>query len=321
MTITSKYSFKYLSELYTNAFPPASKFSVDQIPDLSGQVILITGGNTGIGKETAKTLLTRNAKVYIACRNQEKMETAIADIELETGKRACSLQLDLASLKSIKKAAAEFRTKETKLHVLYNNAGIMQPPIEMMTADGYDVQFGTNVLGHFYFTQQLMPLLLSTAKTTPSGKVRVINVSSMGHLGVSHIDYDTLRENTKRAKLGPWKLYFQSKFGNVVYSNELHRRYHDQGIVSISLHPGNLRTELWQYQSFVERYLTNMALYPSTMGALTQLYAGTMPEAAELGGKYLIPWARLGESLQETQDEKEMIKLWDWLEDQIKNVN
>lgn len=115
--------------------------------------------------------------------------------------------------------------------MLYNNAGIMQPPIEMLTADGYDVQFGTNVLGtcvqpldnvqftentsplgHFYFTQLLMPLLLSTAKTTPSGKVRVINVSSMGHLGVDHVDYDTMKENPKRTKFGPWKLYFQSKF-------------------------------------------------------------------------------------------------------------
>ncbi|THH01123.1 hypothetical protein EW026_g1516 [Hermanssonia centrifuga] len=201
-----------MSGFLTNIFPPKPTFSVDQIPDLDGQVVLITGGNTGIGKETAKVLLAQNAKVYVAGRNIQKVEEAIRDLKEETGKQAYALQLNLADLKSVKQAAEEFQTKETQLHVLFNNAGVMFPPIESLTTDGYDQQFGTNVLGHFYFTKLLTPMLLTTAVSTPGGRVRVINTSSMGHLmGNKYIDYDTLKDGPKRLKMGQ-KLYFQSKF-------------------------------------------------------------------------------------------------------------
>ncbi|THH01125.1 hypothetical protein EW026_g1514 [Hermanssonia centrifuga] len=244
-----------MSGMLTNAFPPKPTWSVDESPDLSGQIIIVTGGNTGIGKETSKALLTHNAKVYIAGRNKEKVEEAIQDLLQETGKQAHALQLDLADLKAIKQAAEDFQTKETQLHVLFNSAGVMFPPIEMVTADGYDLQFGTNVLGHFYFTRLLTPMLLSTAASTPGGKVRVINTSSMGHLmGNKHIDYETLKDGPQRVKMGTQKLYFQSKF------------------------------------------------------------------AAEFGGKYMIPWARVGEARKETKDPKVGAELWAWLESQVKGV-
>ncbi|KAJ3520229.1 hypothetical protein NM688_g9192 [Phlebia brevispora] len=274
-----------MSSLWTSSFPPRPTFSVDQIPDLTGQVMIVTGGNAGIGKETVKALLEHNAKVYMAGRNMQRMEDAVSDIERDTGKRANILQVDLANLKSIKHAAEEFKTKETQLNVLFNNAGVMFPPIEGLTADGYDLQFGTNVLGHFYFTKLLLPLLLQTAKTTPSHQVRVVNTSSMGHMGVGGIDYDTLKDSPKRRSLRSYTLYFQSKFGNIVFSNELQKRYGDQGVISIALHPGNLNTDLQRHGSIIVRTLSAPFLYPAAMGALTQLYAGTMPEAAELGGK------------------------------------
>lgn len=301
-------------------FPPKPTWTVDEMPDQSGKVMLVTGGNTGIGRETAKALLAHNAKVYIAGRSPDKVQAAIAELQAETGRAAHPLIVDLADLASIRAAAADFQTKETQLHVLFNSAGVMYPDVALVTRDGYDLQFGTNVLGHFYLTRQLMPLLLQTASAAPTGTVRIVHTSSMGHLGADHIDYDTLVDGERRRKKGTMWLYSQSKFGNVVVSNELHRMYADQGIVSIALHPGNLKTDLQRHVSKIERCITNPLLYPAPMGALTQLYAGTMPQAAEWGGKYMIPWARLGEAKKETNDPEIAKELWAWLESQVKGV-
>ncbi|KAI0631524.1 NAD-P-binding protein [Trametes polyzona] len=309
-----------MSSTWTNMFPPKPQWSVDQIPDLSGKVMMVTGGNTGIGKETVKALLTHNAKVYIAGRSPQRVADAIEDLRKETGKTALFLQLDLADLQSIKKAASEFTSKEDRLDVLFNSGGLMYPPMELTTKDGFDLQFGTNVIGHFFLTQLLLPLLIASAKTSPDGKARVINTSSMGHTFISGIDFDTLRDGPARVKLGTIMLYSQSKFGNVVFSNELHRRYADQGIVSVSLHPGNLNTELARHSSKLVRFLMKFLLYPAPLGALTQLYAGTTPEGANLGGKYLIPWARIGRARKETDDPELGRKLWAWLEDAVKDV-
>jgi len=173
-----------LFSIIAESFPPHPIFTVDDIPDLSGQIIIVTGGNTGIGKETVKELLNHDAKVYLAARNQEKAFAAIKELSEVTGKEAIFLKLDLSDLKGIKAAAEEFLSKETQLHVLFNNAGVMVPPVEQLTADGYDLQFGTNVLGHFYFTKLLLPTLIATAKTSSDGKARVVNTSSLGHIQV-----------------------------------------------------------------------------------------------------------------------------------------
>ncbi|KAH9895862.1 NAD-P-binding protein [Cubamyces lactineus] len=309
-----------MSSACTNMFPPKPKWGVDQIPDLSGKVMIVTGGNTGIGKETIKALLNHNAKVYMASRSPERAQDAIDELRKETGKEALFLQIDLADLQSVKRAANEFISKEERLDVLFNSGGLMYPPVEQTTKDGYDLQFGTNVIGHFYFTQLLLPLLIASAKTSPDGKARVVNTSSMGHSFVTGIDFDTLRDGPKRVKAGTTKLYSQSKFGNVVFAKELHRRYADQGIVSVALHPGNLQTDLQRHVSKVELMIAKHLLYPAPMGALTQLYAGTTPEGANLGGEYLIPWARVGRARKETENPEIGRKLWEWLENEVKNV-
>ncbi|OCH84893.1 NAD-P-binding protein [Obba rivulosa] len=309
-----------MSGVCTNMFPPKATWGVDQIPDLNGKVMIVTGGNAGIGKETIKALLTHNAKVYLAARSPEKAQAAIAELKEATGKEAIFLKLDLADLKSVKAAAEEYTSKESQLHVLFNSGGVMFPSIEQTTADGYDLQFGTNVVGHFYFTQLLLPVLIATAEGSEEKKARVINTSSMGHTFVSGIDFDTLKDSPKRSKLGTQKLYFQSKFANVVYSNELHRRYGDRGIVSVSLHPGNLKTDLQRHGSAIGNILGAPLLYPAPMGALTQLWAGTTPEGAAVGGKYLIPWARVGAARKETDDPLTGQKLWTWLEEQVADL-
>ncbi|KAG8877344.1 hypothetical protein FRB98_006746, partial [Tulasnella sp. 332] len=164
-------------------FPPKSHFTAKDVPDLSNKVMIVTGGNSGIGKETIQELLKNNGKVYMASRSRTRAEEAIKDLEAKTGRRAIFLQLDLSSLDSITKAAREFQSQESVLDVLFNSGGVMNPPIEDLTTDGYDMQFGVNCLGHAHFTLLLLPQLIAAAKLSPDGKARVVNVSSNGAYG------------------------------------------------------------------------------------------------------------------------------------------
>jgi len=299
--------------------PPKSKFNVEDIPDLSGKIIIVTGANTGVGFETAKALLAHNAKVYIAARSQEKGQAAIERLQKVTGKKGIFLKLDLADLKAVKSAAEDFLSKENELHVLFNNGGVMAPPIHQLTADGYDLQFGTNVLGHFYFTKLLLPTLITTAQSSPGVGGRVVNTSSVGHL-FENLHFNTFKDGPARKKMGTQHLYCQSKFGNVVFATELARRYGNQGIVSTSVHPGSLRSELIRHVGRIQKALMNLFLSDVSYGALTQLWAGTSPEGKDLGGKYLIPWARIGSPRKDSQDPATGKELWTWLEEQVKDV-
>ncbi|KAG6891647.1 hypothetical protein C0992_012696 [Termitomyces sp. T32_za158] len=172
---------------------------------------------------------------------------------------------------------------------------------------------------HFYLTKLLLPALLAGAKSSPDGKARVVNTSSSGHLSGS-LDFNTFKDSPKRRKAFRPFLYAQSKFGNIVFANELARRYEDQGIVSTSLNPGNLRSDLQRHLPKLFYMLTYFFIYPVTFGALTQLYAGTTAAGAELSGKYLIPWARVGKPSPATQDPELGKQLWEWAEEQVANI-
>ncbi|KAG2137894.1 uncharacterized protein EDB93DRAFT_1339186 [Suillus bovinus] len=300
-------------------FPPSAKFHASDVPDMSGKVVLVTGANTGIGKETARVLLTKNAKVYIACRDEAKGRAAIRDLQKSTGKEACFLQLNLANLKSIKASGEEFLRREPVLHVLFNNAGVMTPPMEMLTDDGYDLQIGTNVLGHFYFTKLVMPALLAGAAQSPDGTARIVNTASNAHWFGS-LDYNTFKDGPARKKRGAMGLYGESKMGNVLFAAELARRYGDQGIVSTALNPGGIKTELSRNFDSFSKIIGNLVFHDVSYGALTQLYAGTTAEGAHLNGKYLVPWARVGYTHPEGQDPQQASELWKWLEEQIKDI-
>ncbi|CAE6443934.1 unnamed protein product [Rhizoctonia solani] len=315
---------------YTMAYPPKALFTVEQIPDLTGQVIIVTGGNTGIGKETCKALLEKNAKVYLAARSKSKADEAIKWLKNQTnGKVATFLELDLAHLASIRKAAEDFQRQvkyQHELHVLFNNAGVMSPPVDQRTTDGYDLQFGTNVLGHYFFTSLLLPTLIHTAKNSPvaQGHTRVVNTSSMGAFwapkkGIIWEALGTDADSVQACKkLGTNWLYCQSKLGNVIFSNELARRYGEQGIISSSVHPGIINTELPRHLPQLFAGIYSLFLYPASQGALTQLWAGTTPEGLNYSGKFLIPWARVGDTPPGAGDEKLAEKLWTWLEEQVK---
>ncbi|KZV86948.1 NAD(P)-binding protein [Exidia glandulosa HHB12029] len=314
--------FAALGIFWTQAFPPKPQWTVDDIPDLSGKVTIVTGGNSGVGYETCKALLSHNAKVYMASRSKSKAEEAIAQLHRETGKSAIFLELDLGSLASVKQAAQTFLGLEPELHILFNNGGIMTPPIEALTADGYDLQHGTNVLGHYFFTTLLVPALAAGARTSHDGKARIVVTASSVADFCRSFDFSVMKgsNDAARRKMGTQGLYIQSKFANIMLSKEFARRLVDRGIVTNAVNPGNLQSNLQRHQSAFLRWIMNTTLlHPVRLGALTQLYVGTAPETAQANGKYFIPWARPGDAVQNplANDAQLSEKLWDWLEEQV----
>ncbi|KAF8205286.1 NAD-P-binding protein [Mycena galopus ATCC 62051] len=287
-------------------FPPKPIFSVDKIHDLSGQVIIVTGGNSGIGKETVKALLQHNAKVYLSAWSPERAREVIDNLKFQTGKEAEFLQMNLTDLYS--RAAENFIQKESQLHVLFNDGTLsstadIRTPIGQLTAQKYDLQFGTNVLtvGHFYLPKHLLPTLLATAT---SGKPAcVVNIFSLSvEMFGENINYNALEESPARTRAGTLQMHHQNKFGNVVFSNELFRR---------SLNPGNLGTGLARHmdskiQVLFLKLVSHLILYPVSHGALTQLWADITDVGATFGGKYFLAWAR-------TTDLAEEMALWTWL--------
>ncbi|OSX62496.1 hypothetical protein POSPLADRAFT_1170100 [Postia placenta MAD-698-R-SB12] len=292
----AKYFWQYLVQLL---LPGKPQFSTKQIPDLTGQVMLVTG-------------------VYLAARSRERAEAAIQDLQKQTGKTAIFLELDMSSLASVRKAAKEFMSKETALHVLFNNAGVMWCSIELLSADGYDLQFATNVIGHFYFTKLLIPALLVGRDSSPDRHARIVTTSSSTAY-LYTINWESFKDGPARRKMSTRQLYSQSKFANVVVARETAKRYADQGIISLSLDPGSIDTEIQRTVPGIQRWLARvLVFYPASFGALTQLWAGTMPEAINHNGKFLIPWARVGRCREEAYDDRIGERLWDWLEEQVK---
>ncbi|EIM88722.1 NAD-P-binding protein [Stereum hirsutum FP-91666 SS1] len=309
---------QHTSSLLSQSLPPKSRFTEDDIPDLTGRVAIVTGGNTGIGKETVRALLSHNATVYLAARSESKAKEAIRDLSIKTGgKEAIFLELDLAELASVKRAVKVFSSRETELHMLFNNGGVMWPDVSLLTKDGYDLQWGTNVIGHYLLTKLLIPSLQEGAKSSPDKHARVVFTSSSAAY-FDTIHWDTFKPSQERDKLGTYGLYAQSKHGNVVIANEFARRYAKDGIVTTSCNPGNLKSDLQRHLNPISHFLLNLILYPVQYGALTQLWAATSPDTVDLNGKFLIPWARVGECRAEAYDPEVGRRLWEYLEEETK---
>lgn len=312
--------------IFSQLFAPKPLWTSKDVPDQTDKTVLITGGNRGIGRELARVLLSKNARVYIAARDENRAQKTIDELKEKTGKQSIFfLRLDLADLPSIKTTAQGFTSKETKLHTLYNNGALIFPPVETLTKQGYDGQFGTNVLGHFYLTELLLPTLIATAKDSPPGVVRIVNVSSIAHnfsIPPEGINWNTVGPNAdmaKRKKVGTMNFYSQSKLGNVLITNELARRVGDKNIVAVSLHPGNVYSGLEDW-NIIMRILVRLAVHDVSYGGITPLYAGTAPAGAELNGKYLTAWARVTLPSEKALDVELQKKLWKWCEDQVKDL-
>ena len=203
---------------------------------MGGKVVVITGANTGIGKETARDLVRRGAEVHMLCRDEEKGETAKRDIESETGGEVFVHKIDLASLESVRECARELVDQLDKIDILVNNAGVMATP-ERRTKEGFELQFGTNHVGHFLLTTELLPLLRR------AGNARVVVVSSSAH-AMGPIQFDDL--NWRSRPYSSLAAYGQSKLANILFAKELARRESllGSGVTTYSVHPGIVRTEL-----------------------------------------------------------------------------
>jgi NAD(P)-dependent dehydrogenase (short-subunit alcohol dehydrogenase family) len=283
-----------------------SKWTPADIPDLQGQKVVVTGANTGIGFPTALELARAGADVVLACRDPQRASAAVARIgEHEISGSARAAPLNLASLASVR----AFTEHVDDVDILINNAGVMMPPASK-TEDGFELQWGTNVVGHFALTAALMPRIRDGG--------RVVHVSSIAHRS-GRIDLDNMQ---LESPYKPFREYGQSKLGNLMFSIEMNRRLRAAGrdMTSIAAHPGISATELFRASKW-GRALVNPFLQPAHMGALPTLHAAV---ANVPGGAYIGPsgirelrgYPAAAEVRGHARDPKMATQLWQRLEEQ-----
>ncbi|KAI1081482.1 hypothetical protein F5B20DRAFT_67046 [Whalleya microplaca] len=284
---------------FTQLFPPKPGFREKDLPNLSGKVYIVTGANAGVGKELSRILYSKEAKVYMAGRSEQKITEAINDIKASVTSSKVGelvfLHLDLANLDTVKASAERFLEQEDRVHVLFNNAGVMRPPEGSKSEQGYELQLGVNCVGTFLFTKLLTPTLIRTAKSEARGTVRVVWVSSQviestlalkEGINIDNLDYH--REVPNMTK------YSISKTGSLFYGTEYAKRYKTDGILSVPLNPGLVDSDLWRTQGKLSHALLRIfILHPPVLGAYTELFAGLSPEVTlENSGQWVIPWGR-----------------------------
>jgi NAD(P)-dependent dehydrogenase (short-subunit alcohol dehydrogenase family) len=287
------------SSTWSQFFPPNPEFTDKDVPaNLEGKVYVVTGANSGMGEELAKVLYAKNAKVYAACRSEDKGRQAIEGIKkaVPTSKgELIFLSLDLADLNKVKAAAQSFLAQETKLHVLFNNAGVMVGPANppLKTAQGYELALGVNCVGTFLFTKLLTPTLIATAREEPANSVRVVWLSSFGlgqyapeerGIDLDNLDYHIPKPHVDR--------YGISKCGDWLLGVEFARRHKADGIVSVPINPGNVRTQLARDQSIALKVVAHAIVHPIIKGVYTQLFAGFSPDVTIEKADWTKDWSK-----------------------------
>jgi len=256
-----------------------NEWNAENISDQSGTVVVVTGSSSGIGYETARVLANKGVEVIIAVRNLEKGHAAAQEIKSQYQKANVKvMRLDLADLSSVKRFAEELESTYSRLNRLINNAGVMLPP-HSRTVDGFELQFGTNHLGHFALTARLMRLLNETKGS------RVVTVASSAEK-FGRLDFDDLA--WERRQYRGWSAYGDSKIANLYFTYELNRRLKSSGtgVIVTAAHPGWTATELQRHTGIVER-LNKFFAQDISMGALPTLRAAYDKEAH--GGEYYGP--------------------------------
>jgi NAD(P)-dependent dehydrogenase (short-subunit alcohol dehydrogenase family) len=285
----------------------SARWTTDDVPAQQGRLAVVTGANTGLGFETAQALAARGASVVLAVRNVEKGKQAAARIATAAPGATVTVQeLDLSSLDSVRTAAAELRAGHPRIDLLICNAGVMYPP-KQTTQDGFELQFGTNHLGHFALTGLLLEQML------PVPGSRVVTVSSVGHRIRAGINFDDLQWERSYSRV---RAYGQSKLANLMFTYELQRRLSGAGTtIAVAAHPGFAATELMRHTP-VAAVVTPLFSQDAAMGALPVLRAATDPGV--VGGQYYGPggflglrgYPKLAASSRRSHDEAVQRRLW-----------
>lgn len=315
-------------------FTRSSDFLPDRdIPSLKDKVILVTGGNAGLGKESICQLaLAGPAKIYLAARSRAKAENAIRDIKDWLSKTSSDahpeieyLELDLCDLRSVQNAAKTVLSRATRLDILMLNAGIMATP-HSRSHSGHEIQLCTNHIGHFLLTNLLLPLLERTASQFEDSDVRVVTVSSEAHHLAPSNFLNIIEDHDKLCSASPYTAYGVSKTANILFAAELARRYEDNRIKSVSVHPGIIFTDLYTPGSN-SNFLLRVGLPPVAYflfddvkhGALNQIWCAAGAKRGELvNGAYYTPVGRIRTSTL-TSDEADGKKLWAWTSKQVED--
>jgi NAD(P)-dependent dehydrogenase (short-subunit alcohol dehydrogenase family) len=284
---------------WSQFYPPRPTFSESDFGTQAGRVFIITGGYSGIGFELAKILYGLRGRVYIAGRSEEKGKQAIASIKsaIPNGGSLEFLVLHLEDLESIKASVNEFKEKETRLDVLWNNAGVSQPPLDSTSDQGIELQLATNCIGPFLFTSLLVPLLEETAKNSSQSPRVVWTCSQIMELsaplqGIIMAEiHNPPKDRTRN--------YINSKTGNWFLAAEFARRIgKGSSIISVAHNPGASNTNLFRHTPSM-RYLAWPLLHKPELGALTELYAGLSADVP-LNDKatYVLPWGRISTKMR-----------------------
>ncbi|CAI7574821.1 unnamed protein product [Penicillium glandicola] len=294
------------------------------IPDLTGKVILVTGGNAGLGKETVLQLAKHNPKkIFLGARSEVKATEAIRSLKSSVSNVEISwLPLDLTSGKSIKNAAEQVNAQSSRLDILILNAGVMAlPPGE--TEMGHEIQLGTNHTGHFHLTKLLLPTLLRTAEE-PGSDVRVVSLASVGHIFAP--PFEKILDQEKLKKVNTTVRYGASKAANILFAAELSRRY--PSITSVAVHPGIIVTNLYDALSsrslFAALGSKLLRLPASTVyqGVCNSLWAAAGAKKDDLtNGGYYVPVGILKHRNKWSTNEDMGKRLWEWTELELTKAN
>ncbi|KAI9889962.1 MAG: hypothetical protein M1814_004580 [Vezdaea aestivalis] len=312
--------------------PPPPKFTEEDLPDLLGKVIIVTGASSGIGFELVQMLFTRRAKIYVCGRNPSAVKDAVVKIQRKHGQDLDScgilqpLFFDLAEPETIVRAAMHFCTRETRLDVLIHNAGIMTPGPDKTTAKGYDLEMATNCLGPFLLTRCLEGRLKETATLVQSpGSVRVIWVAGM-LAGVTLHEGFAWDEEAQCPSVLPSPIanYMQSKVGNTFLAHGFPEHLGPE-ILSLSVHPGFMKTKLQRSSPIALRAILKAFFKSARFGAYTEMFAAFSPEIKVVhNGGYITPWGRLGEIPERTVQHMSLSadslseRFFNWCEEETK---
>ncbi|GAW20238.1 hypothetical protein ANO14919_097370 [Xylariales sp. No.14919] len=315
-----------LFEIWQQFFPPAPSFPEKDLAAGSqlDRVFIISGANSGIGLALVKLLYPTGATIYLAGRTIAKIDAAIAQVVSVSPAPATpatlrSLHLDLSDLATIKPAAAAFAARESRLDVLWNNAGNGCPP-GTVTRQGLEAHVGANCVAPLLFTQELLPLLRATARIAPKNSVRVVWSGSV------QIEMNAPRGGVDFARIEKpptvtYEDYAASKAGNWFLALEGARRWGRDGIISVCENPGNLYTGIYENENWLfVAFLKAFVLYDARYGAYTMLFAGFSPELSESNnGAYIWPWGRVRPiarpDIVQAASEGQAAAFWKWCED------